>query len=473
MPVGMLSRRYPYLRKSTFLFLIAFLVSVLYFFAISPILMDHKSNINGLPNRKSENDPETITTRSITQAPISTINVNVNVKKEINSIDAEPINSKNNNHINQPIEVYVESPIDNSMSSLLKSFPTPISFSSSDNNKITKPAVLVVGGTDGSGTRSVVQLLTELGVTMVSEDPETYDIHADLVGGWPEIVKPVIRETKSLNYNPDRLSLGLVNKERMQLRKLLAQVDKDSTKPQSKKLAVGGALNKPKGTSCSKISYGFKAPVAMTLAPWWADTLSDFRMLHVLRDGRDISFSANQGPVEKFYNDMYGTSPDRYSVPVKAIRLWSDWNSQLYNWSKDYMNSLKLKSSVESFGYHVIHSEDLVDDDNAVRFAAVVALAEFVGSSLSTDALCCLSLKDSEFMGSHDRTPKEKSNSEAQVQSRYGKWRNRLVGNRGLSDELHKVGEEGLRIFGYEPMRELADSTMATSSGYKCGLTDK
>lgn len=46
--------------------------------------------------------------------------------------------------------------------------------------------------TDGSGTRRVVQILSQLGVTMVSEDPETYDIHADLVGGWPRIVEPVL-----------------------------------------------------------------------------------------------------------------------------------------------------------------------------------------------------------------------------------------------------------------------------------------
>ena len=33
---------------------------------------------------------------------------------------------------------------------------------------------------DGSGTRRVVQVLTMLGVRMVSEDPETYDIHVPI-----------------------------------------------------------------------------------------------------------------------------------------------------------------------------------------------------------------------------------------------------------------------------------------------------
>lgn len=38
----------------------------------------------------------------------------------------------------------------------------------------------------------MVQVLSQLGVVMVSEDPQTYDIHGDLMGGWPPIVQPVI-----------------------------------------------------------------------------------------------------------------------------------------------------------------------------------------------------------------------------------------------------------------------------------------
>lgn len=67
-------------------------------------------------------------------------------------------------------------------------YPPSISF----GDCIT-PSVLAVGGTDGSGTRRVVWLLTMLGVTMVSEDQQTYDIHADVVGGWPQIVTPLVK----------------------------------------------------------------------------------------------------------------------------------------------------------------------------------------------------------------------------------------------------------------------------------------
>jgi hypothetical protein len=81
------------------------------------------------------------------------------------------------------------------------------------------------------------------------------------------------------------------------LKRLLRQVDIDSHKPTSYVLAKGGVLPKPdpNETTAKDVKYGFKAPVAMTLVPWWAYLIPDFKFLHVVRDGRDIAFSANQG----------------------------------------------------------------------------------------------------------------------------------------------------------------------------------
>jgi hypothetical protein len=57
------------------------------------------------------------------------------------------------------------------------------------------------GFVDGSGTRRVVQILCQLGVSMVSEDPETYDIHADSVGGWPVMAHPLLQVRICLYYH--------------------------------------------------------------------------------------------------------------------------------------------------------------------------------------------------------------------------------------------------------------------------------
>ena len=74
----------------------------------------------------------------------------------------------------------------------------------------------------------------------------------------------------------------------------------------------------------------------MVFTSFFIELIPNFKFLHVVRDGRDIAFSKNQGPVEKFYNDMYTTNADLH-LPIthKAIKLWSDWNSQVYQFSQN------------------------------------------------------------------------------------------------------------------------------------------
>eukprot|EP01039_Chlorochromonas_danica_P004921 gene4921-5402_t len=324
-------------------------------------------------------------------------------------------------------------------------------------------SVLIIGGTDGSGTRRVVQVLTELGVSMVSEDPETYDIHADLVKGWPPLVNPVINHFKSLDYDVSKSPSILLSQTRQSVCRLLEQVRKDSYKPQSSKLAVGGVLNIPDAQHrhAWNVRYGFKAPVAMTLLPFWADALPSLRFIHVLRDGRDIAFSANQGPVEKFYHSMYNDNSGLRGVgvdrPIQAIRLWSDWNSQVYHWAQRYSKHL---GDDKNFGYLVVHSEDFVDPDDNVRLAVIEKMANFVGSTINRRDLCCMAMRDSTFLGSHDRSTL--AGGKSPLSSRYGKWKKHVENNPKLSEELFSVGSEGLRIFGYHPMRTLStDSSLA------------
>jgi hypothetical protein len=86
--------------------------------------------------------------------------------------------------------------------------------------------LLVVGGTDGSGTRRVVQLLADLGVVMVSEDPGTFDIHgAVMKGGWPPVIKPVLEAAGgNIGYDATLLPPSLVASTSQQLTNLLVKV---------------------------------------------------------------------------------------------------------------------------------------------------------------------------------------------------------------------------------------------------------
>lgn len=70
---------------------------------------------------------------------------------------------------------------------------------------IREPVPLIVGGSDGSGTRGVVALLERLNVPMIVEDKGTMDVHGApymVKGGWPAVVRPVIQWAKGTGYEP-------------------------------------------------------------------------------------------------------------------------------------------------------------------------------------------------------------------------------------------------------------------------------
>ena len=169
---------------------------------------------------------------------------------------------------------------------------------------------------------------------------------------------------------------------------------------------------------------------------------------------------------------MYGSKPS--GSPLNGLRLWSDWNSQLYQWvrsvtsSKEKYEEIAPKhSGPASFSYMALHMEDLMHPTLSIRFRAIVHLAEWVGSSLTEDQLCCLANQDSNFMGSHDPDA-GKNKAFVKPSERYGKWRQRVQDNNWLKEQLHIVGNTGLKMLGYEPMRKLADPEATTKSGYRC-----
>ena len=169
---------------------------------------------------------------------------------------------------------------------------------------------------------------------------------------------------------------------------------------------------------------------------------------------------------------MYGSKPS--GSPLNGLRLWSDWNSQVYQWvrsitsSKEKYEEIAPKhSGPASFSYMALHMEDLMHPTLSIRFRAIVHLAEWVGSSLTEDQLCCLANQDSNFMGSHERAP-DKDKFHFNPVERYGKWKQKVANNYDLELKLNQVGGTGLKMLGYEPMRKLADPKATTKSGYRC-----
>jgi hypothetical protein len=271
---------------------------------------------------------------------------------------------------------------------------------------------LVVGGSDGSGTRAFVQALQDLGVTMVIEDEGTMDVHGgQLFGGegWPGLVSRVLNVTHSAVYDVRQLPEGLQAVAYTDLGNMLsnmqvaADVMRQVKREKAKAAATASEIILAEAAAAaadSDISFGFKAPVTMLLLPFFRHRIPAFKFLHVVRDGRDVAFSDNHSPVDKFYQRYFedALARDRAMLHqdfgfhtrnrIKAMQLWNDWNKQIYEYELSATDGRTLDVLV-------MRSEDLLYH----KYESLLKIADFVGSSLSPPEICCLSQKSIKDIG--------------------------------------------------------------------------
>ncbi|KAL3909196.1 MAG: hypothetical protein SGILL_008179, partial [Bacillariaceae sp.] len=265
---------------------------------------------------------------------------------------------------------------------------------------------LIVGGSDGSGTRAFVQVLQDLGVQMVVEDQGTLDVHAwQLFGGegWPGLVRRVLNVTHSPIYSLADLPDTLNAIAYADLGNMLSNIEVAADVLRQVKMDEG---NRGSHKPHAAISFGFKAPVTMLLLPFFQKHLPAFKYLHIVRDGRDVAFSDNQSPVEKFYNVFYKDAKQRDAElleedfgfrtrnQIKAMQLWNDWNQAVYDYAKKAADG-------NVFDVLVVRSEDLLDH----KYEALSKIADFVQSALSPQDICCLSRKGNKDIGKVQSAP--------------------------------------------------------------------
>jgi len=324
------------------------------------------------------------------------------------------------------------------------------------------PVPLLVGGSDGSGTRSVVSLLEKLGVDMIIDDTRTNDVHGQemvLGEGWPAVVSPVLKEVFSADYDfyDGQSGSGVLPKGG-----ILTSQTREFVRGEIEAMNDSHRRQR-KGLGTSLITYGIKAPVSMLLVPAFLDIWRGMKFIHVVRDGRDIAFSGNQSPVNKFYKDSYPDGESRWhqypDMKVKSMQLWSDWNADLLEWERRKAEAVNAGSG-ENFDFLLLRLEDLLDSDT--RFEQIKRVASFVGSPHSDAKLCCISMEGEKDLGSHSTRGFSKN-----VKERYGKWRGPLENDRPLSNALHSEGKRGLSVFGYEPWMDWMDQN-DRSSGFIC-----
>lgn len=285
---------------------------------------------------------------------------------------------------------------------------------------ISEDPPIIVGGTDGSGTRAVVTMLSNLEVLMVKDDVCTFDVHAGEMGGWPPVVRRAIRHSGGANYRPE----DIPEQDRAYLRRSLRRFA-DKMKGEAKRH--------------SKLKYhkrwGFKAPISQMLLPFLEEVFPGFSFVQVLRDGRDLPFSKNQSPVDKFYHQMYMKAPaevQNLAPKLKAIRMWSDANTQV----QTYMKTVAVP---KGSAYIKVKIEMSVEEESLYQMGQ--ALVKALGLEFKREDMCC------RLKGYIDAL-KEAKVLEG-VRKRYGKWRQKTENKLKLREDLNQQGHEGLAEFKY------------------------
>jgi hypothetical protein len=258
-----------------------------------------------------------------------------------------------------------------------------------------KKSILIVGGSDGSGTRAFVDTLGRLQVPMLVDDAGTLDVHGQALfhgQGWPPLVQLVLNETHTANYNVSQLSARVRALVKIELDAFQAHYSVRA----EKLIQAARAWNK---STAEHVHYGFKAPVSILLLPLLTHQFESVKFLHVVRDGRDVALSSNQSPVTKYYQSYHPNSSDTSNTTtmidkktqrMRAMELWNDWNLQALEWARQHNDG-------QTFDYLVMRTEDLLDPER--KFASLLQLADFVGSPKTPTDICCLSRRAVVDMG--------------------------------------------------------------------------
>jgi hypothetical protein len=156
--------------------------------------------------------------------------------------------------------------------------------------------ILIVGGSDGSGTRGFVDTLRDfLRVDFVVDDSHTLDVHAGGMfhgQGWPGLVEKTLGHTHSANFElddlPDEMRALVVAEvdgfiSTLKHKHLQNQLKLNQRLPHG----LDGAGNKvtKDAQAAGGVSFAFKAPVALLVLPILAKVIGrPIKFIHVVRE---------------------------------------------------------------------------------------------------------------------------------------------------------------------------------------------
>jgi len=184
---------------------------------------------------------------------------------------------------------------------------------------------IVIGGSGGSGTRAVARFLAAIGVQMGGYLNHAADAlaFADILDA---LINPILENTRCVDYDPNTLPIDLAA--------CAVQM-------------IHSAADIHCAPSARDRRWGFKNPRHMFLLPMLNRAFPKFVFVHVLRDGRDMLFSANRNQLRKHYQDLFGR-PEDHTLEASAA-FWSTVNLEAAAYGKRVLKSRYILLRLEDF----------------------------------------------------------------------------------------------------------------------------
>jgi len=192
--------------------------------------------------------------------------------------------------------------------------------SGADSGPSVLPGPCVIGATGGSGTRVFARIVRRGGLfigTNLNASEDAVDL-----GAYSDRWINTFMDRRALPLRP-----GVEGDMRRDLDAVLAR-----------HLAPLAGAPRP---------WGWKEPRCIYLLPFFHERFAALRVLHVLRDGRDMAYSPNQNQLTKHGPTLLRKAETAWPQPVRSAALWSRINLRTADYGERHLAGRYLRVRLE------------------------------------------------------------------------------------------------------------------------------
>lgn len=184
---------------------------------------------------------------------------------------------------------------------------------------------IVVGGTGGSGTRAVRDLLIRAGVSMgtnVNGPGDALDFEPFL-GRW---INPILESTETLAFRAEDLPASIRRRATREFHRRMRRYLR---------------------TIPSGQRWGWKNPRSIYILPLIHFLIPGFYFVHVVRDGRDMAVSSNQNQYRKHFSSLFHATRSEAEQVMESCTMWARTNGEVADWCERVLGNRYVRLRLE------------------------------------------------------------------------------------------------------------------------------